>query len=444
LAAPGPRGGPAWYALREMAGVLRGIETASTRPLVPAMVVVAAVVCFAAPQRARAAVIYELSPAASVGATSNVQSLSNGTASVFSTISTSAVLRSEWPTARHTLAARLGLTHYFAEGARDTISGGLTGTSAFELTPALGLSLGANGMVSRAATLDSAALAGQATVPGSPMYVATSASQGLTYLATTRLRLSQGLGVSRVDYLTSSFQSAATGRASTAVSAQVGASYAWTRDSASFGLSGIEQFTEAGVDPFGNFVPAGETLFGQAVLGWRRELSLVWSAELQGGVGVMQPPSGRVLTLPVAIATVGYRHLPWYATLTAQHTVVPNLFLGVATINDQASLSLTLPLEPGERYVLSGFGTYGRARPADTGDPVVGAYSYNLITVGSTLSVRFRDLPLFGSATYTLLSQQGTSSTGGALDVVRHTLMLNITAAFTWGPGTPPPGAGLI
>jgi len=147
-----------------MAGVLRGIETASTRLLVPAMVVVAAVVCLAASQRAQAAVIYELSPATSVGATSNFQSVSSGSASAFSTVSTSAVLRADWPTARYTLAARLGLTHYFAEGARDTISGGVTGTSSFDLTQSLGLSFGANGMVSRAATIDSAALAGQATL----------------------------------------------------------------------------------------------------------------------------------------------------------------------------------------------------------------------------------------------------------------------------------------
>ncbi len=427
-----------------MAGVLRGIETASTRLLVPAMVVVAAVVCLAASQRAQAAVIYELSPATSVGATSNFQSVSSGSASAFSTVSTSAVLRADWPTARYTLAARLGLTHYFAEGARDTISGGVTGTSSFDLTQSLGLSFGANGMVSRAATLDSAALAGQATLPGSQMYVATSASQGLSYLATTRLRLSQGLGVNRVDYLTSSLQSASTGRASTAVSAALGGSYGWTRDSASFGLSGTDQFTAAGIDPFGAYVPAGQTLFGQALLGWRRELSDLWSAEVQGGVGVMRPPSGRVLTLPTGSATLGYRHLPWYATLTAQHAVVPNLFLGVATINDQVSSSLTLPLEPGERYVLSGFVSYGRARAADVSDPVAGAYSYNLLTLGSTLSVRFRDLPLYGSATYSLINQQGTTAMGGQLDVVRHTLMLNVTAAFSWGPGTPPPGGGTL
>lgn len=427
-----------------MAGVLRGIDTASTRTFVPAMVVLAAVVCFAAPQRARAALIYELSPSASLGVTSNFQAASSGSASAFSTLSTSARLRSEWPRARHLLAARIGFTHYFVEGARDTLSGGLTGSSSFDVTPDLALSLGANAMISRSATLDSAALAGQAALPGSRLYVATSAGQELTYLATTRLRLAQGLGVSRVEYLTSSLQSDPTARASTAVSAHVGASYGWTRDSASFGLRGTQQFTEAGIDPFNNFVPAGRTLFGQALLGWRREFSTLWAAEIQGGVGVMRPPSGRVLTLPTAIVSVNYRHLPWYATLTALHGAVPNLFLGVATINDQATLSLTLPLEPGERYVVSGFASYGRARAADTTDPVAGAYSYNLLTVGSTLSVRFRDLPIYGSATYTLISQQGTSATGGALDVVRHTVMLNVTAAFTWGPGTPPPGGGLI
>jgi hypothetical protein len=406
-----------------------------------------AVASWATPARARAAVVYELSPATSVGATSNVQALSNGQASAFSMVAGVARIASDSPRTRLSASSRVAYTHYFVEGAPGTISGELAGTSAFDLTAALGMNLGAGAMVSRTGLLDTASLVGQAALPGARLYVNSTATQGLGYLATTRLRLSQGLGYNRIDYLGSSSQptgtpTPGTARPSTALSANLGADYSWTRDSVSLGLSGTDLITGAGIDPFGTPVVGGHTLLGQALVGWRRELSATWASQLQAGMAWMRPPSGKVTPLPAGVATLNYRHLPWYATLMVQHAVVPNLFLGVATVNDQASVSLTLPLDTGERMVLSGTASYARARAADQSDPAQAAYNFNLLSAGSTLSYRFRELPLFGSLTYTVLNQRGTSPVGGALDVTRHTLMVNLTAAFMWGPGTPAVGAG--
>jgi hypothetical protein len=424
-----------------MKGAPRAKQTAGTRRSIPVMVVVAAAIAsWAAVPRARAAlVVYELSPATSVGATSNVQALTSGQASAFSSVTGMARLRVDTPRTHHSLSSRVAYTYYFVDGVRPTLAGDVNGSSSFDLSGAASLSLGAGAMITRTATVASLDLAGQATVPGSRLFVASSASQGLTYLATTRLSLSQGFGVNRVDYLTSSFETSPTGRSSTGLSARLGGSYAWRIDSLSLGGTGMILMANAGLDPLGNPVPAGNTLLGQGLAGWRRDLSTTWSAELQGGVGWMVPPSGKVLVLPAGIATIGYRHLPWYATLMLQHAAAPNLFLGIATINTQAALTVTLPLDRGERYVLAGFGSFARA---DVTDPVAGAYNYNLISVGSSLSVRFRDLPLFGSVTYTLIDQHGTAPMGGTLDVVRHTVMVNLTAAFMWGPGTPPVGGG--
>jgi hypothetical protein len=226
------------------------------------------------------------------------------------------------------------------------------------------------------------------------------------------------------------------------LSASLGGDYSWTRDGVSLNATGMDFITGPGIDPFGVAVPGGHTFLGQALAGWRRDLAIAWSAQLQAGIGWMIPPSGKVTLLPAGVATVNYRHLPWYATLMAQHAAVPNLFLGVATINDSAALSLTLPLDRGERMVVSGVASAARARAADPSDPLVGPYNYRLFTLGATLSYRFRDMPLFGSLTYTVLNQHGTTAMGGALDVLRHTLMLNLSAAFMWGPGTPAIGGG--
>lgn len=398
----------------------------------------AAIVSWVAAATASAAIVGEVSPTTAIGATSNAQALSNGSASGFSTFSALARLRADSPRATGSIGYRLGYTHYFV-GTQDTLSNELLATSALELARPLTLSLNAGAILSRTSNAGiTSNLAGQAALPGSRLYFGTSAGEQLAYAPTQALRLSEQLSVSRVDYPSSS-QAGATGRPSTALTGGLRAEYTWTRNTLSLETTGTDLYAEAGTDPLGMLVPAGRTRFAEGLVGLRRELSLTMSAQLQAGAAWLQEPAGRAVWLPAAIATVAYRQLLWYATLSLQHAPITNLFLGVATINDQASLNLTLPLDPGELVVVAGFASYAHARVALAANTMAAPYDYDQILVGSMLSVRFRQRPVFGSLMYSLIDQRGTSSTAGqGLDVIRHTLMLNVTAFFQWGPGTPP------
>jgi len=307
--------------------------------------------------------------------------------------------------------------------------------------------LTAGSIISRTSSVGTTSVPGQAALPGSRLYVASSAGQGLGYQATQRLRLAQSFGVSRVDYLSESLQASPGGRPSTALSAGLRADYSWLINGASFDVSGTDLIAGPGTDPLGNPVLGGHTLLGQATVGWHHDYSPLWSSELRAGMGWMQPPSGKVTPLPAGSASLDYRRFPWNAGLTLSHAPVANMFVGTATVNDQAILRLTYPLDRGELVVVSGSASYTRARAADSSDPLASLYNYNQISAGGALSVRFRELPLYGSASYTLMDQIGTAPMGGnsTLSLVRHVVLINLTAAFSWGPGTPPlMGGGMV
>jgi hypothetical protein len=430
-----------------MNGTRLGMEGARARRSLRAALALSAVFAAGAvSSRARAAVIYQLTPTTSVGATSNAQALASGSASTFSGLYLTAQARLDQPRHRHSLSTGLTYTHYFATGTRDTVGTSLTATSAFDITGALGLSLGAGATVSRTSSVATATAPGQAALPGSRLYVASSATEGLGYQATQRLRLGQSFGVNRVDYLTDSLQSSPGGRPSTGLSAGLNSSYSWTNDGVSLDVTGTDLIAGPGTDPLGNPIQGGHTLLGQATAGWHHDYSLVWSSELRGGMAWMMPPSGKVTPLPAGMASLDYRRFPWFGGVSVSHAPVANLFLGVATVNDSLLFRLSVPLDRGEMVVLAGTASYSRGRAADQSDPIAGVYNYNQLAAGGVLSVRFRERPLFGSVSYTLMDQQGTSPMSGqSLNVVRHTVLLNLTASFMFGPGTPPlTGGGVM
>jgi hypothetical protein len=416
---------------------LRGLR-ARRRLLIPGGALALVAVAPWSVRPAQAEVVYELAPATLMGATSTSQALGNGEVSLFSSVSGLARVLREGPRVRFNLSYRFLYTHYF-DTSRDTLGNELLATSAFDITGALTLSLAAGALASRTSVVDASTVAGQAAVPGSRLFVASSARQDLIYQATTRLRFLQGMGVNRVDYLSSSLDAGPTGQESTALSAQLRSDYAWTRDGLFIDTRGTDLIAGDRMTPAGMLVPGGHTLLGQAMAGWRRDISQAWSTELQGGGAFLFRPTGDVVSAPVGSAALDYRRLPWYSTLAVQRMPVLNYFLGVATINDQASLRLTVPLNRSEFAVLSGFAVYTRARPAD---PISAAYNYDQGAIGGTFSYRVKELPFTGSLTYTLIDQQGTTSTGEPLDLIRHTFFLNLTAAFQWGPRTPPAFAG--
>jgi hypothetical protein len=431
---------------RLMIGARRRNDTARTRAFTRRVTVVCAVAASFAAGAANAAVSYELSPAASLGATSNAQAISSGSASAFSTVGVMARVRGETPRSTESFGYRLGYTHYFVEGAQDSVGNEFIAQSAFAITQALSLSLNAAATLSRTSNVGTTNVPGQATLPGSRLYLTSTATEVLAYAVTQRFHLAQGFSVGRNDYLGSSANVSAGARPATTLGADLRGDYNWTLDTLSLDVGGGYLTAAAGTDPAGMPIPRTDSYLLQATAGWRRELSLAWWASLQLGMAGLRGPSGQFSWMPAVVATAEYRHVPWYATLVASHGPAVNLYLGVATVNDQVSLRLTLPLDRGEQVVLSGAAAYTRGRAAETSDAVAGAYDYDQISASSILSVRYRNRPFFGSLMYSVMDQRGTSSmTGQGLDVIRHTLMLNFTAAFSWGPGTPPLlGGGLI
>ncbi len=174
-----------------------------------------------------------------------------------------------------------------------------------------------------------------------------------------------------------------------------------------------------------------QNVFLVVLAGWRREINPLWSTELRGGLTTLIRSSASTVYVPTGSAQVGYKRLTWNATLTASQEPLPNLFSGQATINDSVLVHLTLPLGRTEQWVLTGAGGYVYARVADVDGTL--RHTYDQRTVLSLLSYRFLNAPLFLSLSYSFVDQRG-----GASDLQRHVVMLNLTGLFMWGPGTPP------
>jgi hypothetical protein len=380
----------------------------------------------------------ELSPTASAGITSNAQANSTGTADEVAGLSLVARLRYRGQRATHTLAYRLGLTHYFQGRGTDTLSNELLGSSAIDLSPELALHLAAGAVVSRTSQVGTLALvAPQASPTGSSLFLGTNAGEELVYQAAARSwRLAQLASVSRVDYLASTQPNL---RPSTAVTGGARADWIPSLNSFSFEarVSDLLIGSTTG-DATNPPLPAAQVWIGEALVGWRRELSLAWTAELQGGAAYLGNASGPSKIVPAGAATLAYRQVPWYATLAASRVPVPNVFAALATINDQIFLSLALPLRRDELVVVSGFAGLLYARTVDAQGDLIRAYDQR--SAGARAAVRFGQLPVVGSMDYTFVDQNAGPGVGAGpiLDLVRHTQMINVTGYLQWGPGTPP------
>ena len=148
---------------------------------------------------------------------------------------------------------------------------------------------------------------------------------------------------------------------------RVGAAWAATTRGRATALLQRERYgcssPDRGIDPFGKCRAGGQTLpwaGAPRLASGSRDRLVGRAARRNGG------DDSAVGTGPDAPGRRRHRRLSssaWYATLMAQHAAVPNLFLGVATINDPAALSLTLPLDPGERNVVSGVASTGARVP---------------------------------------------------------------------------------
>jgi hypothetical protein len=180
---------------------------------------------------------------------------------------------------------------------------------------------------------------------------------------------------------------------------------------------------------------AARSLIAQLMAGWRREISLRWTSEIQAGAMAIFLPNISPSIGPAANATIGYRRLTWFASFTLSRLPTQNLFLGEPTVNNSAVARLTLPLTRNEMLAVSGMAGYVYANPVS--EPFTRAFDQRIAS--ASLAGRFGRLPLFGSLDYTVIDQHGNAAAATtAPDLFRWVLMLNLTASFTFGPGTPP------
>ena len=215
--------------------------------------------------------------------------------------------------------------------------------------------------------------------------------------------------------------------------------YAHVLDTFSLDLRATDFVTEAspatGSAPE---IPGGQSLFAQALLGWRRDLSREWFSTLEAGAAYYSNGPGTDLYVPAGQAVLAYRLRTWFATLEASQIPVVNMLAALVTINDQAFLRLTLPVTERELVAVSAFAGYIYARGADAQANLSRAFDQQ--SVGARLSAMHDHLPLAVSIDYAFINQNGGPGVGGIAvpDLVRHTIMLSITSALSFGPNTPP------
>jgi hypothetical protein len=303
------------------------------------------------------------------------------------------------------------------------------------LSPEWELQLGAGASLSRTSRIDLVALAtggSQASATGSSLYLATSAHQGLSFQPSARWRFSEVAAVNRIDYLSTTNLVL---RPATSISGGLRIDLINRRNTFSLDVRAIDLIADAApATATTPAVPRTHSLLLQPLVGWRRELSLEWTAQLQLGAAMLFDQDRPDVVVPAGIATVDYRRQFWFATLTAARQPVANMFTALATINDQVVLNLTLPLDRGEFVAVGGFAGLVRAQVVDMAGELVHAYDQR--TVGARVGKRFKNLPLIAALEYSFIDQVGSSV--GFVSLRRHMAMFHLAGTYQFGPGTPP------
>src|SRR5205814_1700629 len=149
------------------------------------------------------------------------------------------------------------------------------------------------------------------------------------------------------------------------------------------------------------------------------------------------------IAAPAGFLNVGYRRLFWFASASVSQTAAPNIFIGNATINDQAVVRAALPLTRSELLVLSGNAAYTYARFAYQDHQ---SKAYSLYSTGVSLTWHPERIPIWTSLDYSYMNQQGSTSyeSGTIPDRVRNVVMLTVGGSFVFGKGTPPIIAGAL
>ncbi len=399
-----------------------------------------AILLIAAERIALAETVFEVVATTSAGATDNALASPTGQAETsdgFGIVSVGGRSLYRGARSREMFGLQLMRTQYLVARAGDVTSGTLTLASEINLNAALDFTLGASAMLSETTGIalgDPATVTPEAVLSAPHTYLASAVNQGLAYAPNTRHSYLELLSVSQVRYLGQS-EALPT---NTAVMGRLRANWSWVRDTLSIEATLTDSYLPFATPGAIGIFAQGTVLMPQLLLGWRRELSLRWSGELQAGALALVNLDGKGVVAPAGRATLEYRDTAWFATLVASQAPVANLYLGQATVSDQVLARLSLPLDKRELVILSGVGSYIFARLTDGQGNLTRGFTQ--WSAGPSLMVRFAHLPFLGAVEYTLTDQTGDDGTGGGVipSLVRQTLMVTFGGTFAWGPGTPP------
>lgn len=395
---------------------------------------------FVAGRFALADTVFEAIATTSAGATDNALASPTGQAETsdgFGIVSVGGRSIYRGARSREMLGLQLMRTQYLVARAGDVTSGNLTLASEISLNAALDLTLGANATLSQTTGValgDPATVTPEAVLTAPHTYLASMANQGLAYAPNARHSYLELLSVSQVRYLGQSEVLPT----NTAVMGRLRANWTWVRDTLSIEATMTDSYLPYATPGAIGIFSQGTVLMPQLLLGWRRELSVRWSGEIQAGALALVNLDGKGLVAPAGRASLEYRDTAWFATMVASQAPVANLYLGQATVSDQVLARLSLPLDKRELVILSGVGSYIFARLTDGQGNLTRGFTQ--WSAGPSLMVRFAHLPLLAAMEYTLTDQTGDDGTGsGAIpSLVRQTLMITVGGTFAWGPGTPP------
>jgi len=411
---------------------------------------------------ARARLIYELAPLVGGGATENITATSDGTTDRFTDgfVQVSAVGRARYQArmADSAFGYRIMLTRYAKESGLNTIAQSLMATSSLNLTARLTLRLFASGELTQTSAVNSipdpATAQPQGAVALGRAYYAISASEDMSYSATPRTNFGETLSFARVNFLDNGIQTTTTNGVTTkhtvgspATSVITGLLYGrYARGRETFSLTGMisDSIAEAPpltdpnmvVDP----LSIGHVFLAQLLAGWGHEISQTWSSQVQAGPAVIFKIDGPTVLSPAALVSFGYSRLPWFMSFTASQAPTPNLFISEATVSDQVIARVAMPLGRSENLYVGAFGSYIYARLATEGGSLTRAYDQ--FQGGGSLFYHSQRSPIGGALTYTALSQRGNGVQTQSM--AYQSLLLSISGAFAWGPGTPPLFGGVL
>jgi hypothetical protein len=330
------------------------------------------------------------------------------------------------------------LIHYF--GTRTDQSHSALWLSEFTLGPRATLQVGADGSIygfgSPIAATPATATVGS-TLPVDTTVVTGDATQGLTYQPSGSEHYAESLLVGYVRPLHTGGSVPESLRVSASLRGEHIAGI--TAYSLAFSAEEFRILSQAPLllVPGQVTPPTDQAVTLEALLGWRRELSLTTNVSLEAGAMAIFGVGDQVAVAPALIASGNYRWLPWYTTLSLSQQPLVNPYLGQVLIADVASLRLLLPLDAQESWVAVALGGYTYTRLiSPTHDVFLSDKAYSLVQLGLSLAYRFRRVPFFASLDYTDTDQSGATTAAGIFPSShRRLLSVNFGGNFAWGEG---------